>query len=96
MPETPFRYYMIGLRNFVSAVKFESGRNAADAASCFLSLVLEKLKGQPIYILPIMPELLPTLRHVAQNQASFDAPPEIYGDFIQILSQIEALCNSLG
>ena len=90
MPEVPFRYYMIGFRDFLIAGKMESGW-AADAASCFLGLALEKLKKQPTYILPIMPELLPALRHVAQNQARYEADEDIYGNFQQKLAQIEAL-----
>jgi hypothetical protein len=94
MPETPFRYYMIGFRDLLIPGELESGW-AADAASCFLNLALEKLRKQPTHILPIMPELLPTLRHVAQNQASFGATQGIYGNFQEKLSQIEALCGSL-
>ena len=55
MPEIPFRYYMLGFRDFVMAGEFED-LGASDAASCFLGLVSEKPE-QPNYILPIMPEL---------------------------------------
>jgi hypothetical protein len=92
MPEAPFRYYMIGFRDFLMRGKIESAW-AADAASCFLGLALEKLKKQPTYILPIMPELLPALRHVAQNQATYGAAPDIYGNFQEKLARIEALCD---
>ena len=39
MPEKPFRYYMIGFRDFLKAGNFEH-LEASDAASCFLNLVL--------------------------------------------------------
>jgi hypothetical protein len=55
MPEVPFRYYMLGFRDFIMANEFEF-LGASDAASCFLGLVLEKLDKQPQYIVPIMPE----------------------------------------
>ena len=88
MPQVPFRYYMLGFRDFVISEELE----ASDAANCFLSLVLEKLEEQPDDILPIMPELLPALRHVAQNQALFGAAKSIYGSFRDKLAQIEQLC----
>jgi hypothetical protein len=66
---------------------------ASDAASCFLGLVEEKLAKQPDYILPIMAELLPAVQHVGQNQSSFDADEDIYGNFQEKLKRIEALCS---
>jgi hypothetical protein len=90
MPEVPFRYYMLGFRDFVLAGKFSDLWNS-DAASCFLGLVEEKLKSHPGCILPIMPELPPAIRHVGQNQTSFDADEEVYGKFKEKLDQIEAL-----
>ena len=92
MPQIPFRYYMLGFRDFVMAGEFED-LGAFDAASCFLGLVLEKLAEQPNYILPIMPELLPALRHLAQKQAVFGAARSIYGSFYDKLAQIESLCH---
>jgi hypothetical protein len=90
MPEVPFRYYMLGFRDFVMAGKFARLENS-DAANCFLSLIEEKLETHPGYILPIMPELLPAIRHVGQNQASFDADENIYGRFREKLGRIETI-----
>src|ERR1700731_3546040 len=64
MPELPFRYYMLGFRDFMMAREFDPTW-ASDAASCFLDLVLEKLEKQPDFIMQIMPQLLPAVRHVA-------------------------------
>jgi hypothetical protein len=95
MPESPFRYYMLGFRDFVMSDDFgELG--AADAASCFLGLVLEKLEKQPGYILPIIPKLLPAIRHIVTNQATFGASESIYGSFQEKLKRIEALCQTRG
>ena len=58
---------------------------------CFLSLIEEKLESHPGHILPIMPELLSAIRHVGQNQTSFDADENIYGKFQEKLEQIEAM-----
>ena len=94
MPEVPFRYYMLGFRDFMMEGVFDF-LEASDAASCFLGLVLEKLEKQPGYILPVMPELLPAVRHVAMNQASFEADESIYGSFAEKVRRIEALYQSL-
>ena len=95
MPEVPFRYYMLGFRDFVMGGEFDH-LDAPDAASCFLGLVLDKLEKQPDYVLPIMPELLPAVRHIALNQASYDASESIYGSFPEKLKRIEALYDTLG
>jgi hypothetical protein len=95
MPEVPFQYYVLGFRDFVMAGEFE-GLEASDAASGFLGLVLEKLEKQPQFILPVMPQLLPATRHIAANQASYDADESIYGSFPKKLKQIEALYATLG
>src|SRR5271165_5401823 len=86
MPEIPFRYYMIGFRDFVMAGDFEY--EGADAASCFLQLVLQKLKQERESIAPIIPELLEAVEHVARNQSAFDADIDIYGDFLDLAAQI--------
>ncbi len=71
---------------------------AADAANCFLGLVLEKLEKEPRQSIrePVMSQLLPAVRHVAANQASFDANESIYGNFVEKLRRIEALSETLG
>jgi len=89
MPEIPFRYYMIGFRDFMMAGDFEY--EGADAASCFLRLVLQKLEQEPACIAPIMPDLLGSVEQVAQNQSAFDADIDIYGDFLDLAAQIRAL-----
>jgi hypothetical protein len=43
MPEAPFRYYMIGFRDFLMAGDFDH-LGASDAASCFLRLVVQSSK----------------------------------------------------
>lgn len=95
MPEVPFQYYVLGFRDFVMAGEFDQ-LEASNAASCFLGLVLEQLEKQPRFILPVMPQLLPAIRHVAANQASYDANESIYGSFPEKLKRIEALYRALG
>jgi hypothetical protein len=67
MPRVRFEYYMLGFRDFVMAGDF--GDNfASDAANCFLDLVAKKLEKLPHDIVPIMPELLPSIERLARNQ----------------------------
>jgi len=90
MPEVPFRYYVIAFRDYVMSGEF-SDSDASDAASCFIRLVLQKLEQQPRYIVPIMPELLSAVEHVARNQTAFHAKESIYGSFLKMLSRIHSL-----
>lgn len=92
MPEVPFRYYMLGFRDAVLAAEF--GQYLSDAASCFLSLIAEKLEKHPRAILPIMPELLSAAEHIAKNQAKFEADERIYGNFMQKLVHIQCLYSA--
>ncbi len=95
MPEIPFRYYMIGFRDFVLAGDF-AHLEGSDAASCFLRLVRQKLEREPASIARIMPELLEAVDHVARNQSAYEADTEIYGDFLDLLAEILALNAARG
>jgi hypothetical protein len=95
MPEVPFRYYVLGFRDFVMSGDFEP-LDAPDAASCFLRLALQKLETQPGYIVPVMPELLPAIQYVASNQEKFRADKKIYGDFQKIVARIQSLYAAQG
>ena len=90
MPEIPFRYYMLGYRDFVISRNFDF-LDSSDAASCFLNLVMHKLEREPRYIVPIMPELLSALKYVADNQAEFQADEKIYGNFAEKFERINSL-----
>jgi hypothetical protein len=90
MPEVPFRYYILAYRDYVMAGQFRQ-YDAPDAASCFIGLVLRKLEQQPRYIVPVMPELLSTVEHVARNQTTFGAKESIYGNFAEMLKRIQIL-----
>jgi hypothetical protein len=94
MPEVPFRYYVLGFRDFIMAKDF-GFLDASDAASCFLGLILEKLQKQPRHIAQVMPELLPAIEYLARNQSEFEAEESIYGNFLDKLSRIKALNSSL-
>jgi len=55
--------------------------NRSDAASCFLSLIAEKLKSHPDHIKPVLKELMPGIKFMPNNQSLYNANEEIYGDF---------------
>jgi hypothetical protein len=90
MPDVPFRYYILGFRDFMTAKQFDF-LEGSDAASCFLGLVLEKLENHPRLVVPVMPELLPAVEYVARNQSLFDADESIYGNLSEKLSRIKTL-----
>jgi hypothetical protein len=88
MPEIPFRYYVLGYRDCVMACEYDP-LDASDAASCFLNLVASKLEKEPRHIVPVMPELMPALQFVAENQARSQAEEEIYGKFREKFARIQ-------
>ena len=92
MPPVPFRYYMIGFRDYVMSKRvFNTDHDASDAASCFLDLVLERLENARETIIPIMPDLMASVEYVACNQAKFDASVDVYGSFPEKLAKVRAL-----
>jgi len=95
MPAVCFRYYMLAFRDYVLLKSTLENDMAPDAASCFFGLVLEKLRDAPSVILPLIPEVLPTLRHLALHQDDYDADRDIYGDFGEKLMEVERQLASL-
>lgn len=93
MPATCFRYYMLAYRDYLLLDSTLQSDMAPDAASCFLGLVLEKLVCEPTAILPLMPEILPTVRHLELHQDDYEADREIYGNFNEKLREIERLAG---
>jgi hypothetical protein len=94
MPEMPFRYYMLGFRDFVVARDFDD--SGSDAASCFLGLIIEKLENHPRHIMPIMPDLLSAIEYVARNQSAYHAGEHIYGNFMEHWKRIQTLYEERG
>lgn len=91
MPAGPFRYYMPVFRDFVVSPRiFElnQGLYASTAADAFLNLIMRRLEDEPQVIEPLMPELLPAVEYLAENQARYDADEDVYGSFFDVLSAI--------
>lgn len=96
MPIACFQFYMRAYRDYLLLESTLSNDMAPDAASCFIGLVSEKLEREPETVLPLMPELLPTLRHLALHQSEYDADIDIYGNFADKVAEIEGLIEGAG
>ena len=97
MPDVPFRYYMLAFKDFIASPRvFEvnDGLNAFAAASCFLSLVEQRLKENPASIKPILPEVLPVAQYVSEQQSKFDADEDIFGRFSDAIQRIRSLASA--
>ncbi|ASF45345.1 hypothetical protein [Methylovulum psychrotolerans] len=95
MPAIPFRYYMLGFKDFVVSSRFDE-LDAPDVANCYISLVEDKLKDAPEHILPIFDKLLGTAEYIANHQDDYGASVHIYGDFQDKLTLIKELARKAG
>lgn len=89
-PRAVFQYYVFA---FVSI--FESPVESAgesDCASVFLRLLCNRERDDPGSVTEIYSELRPTVEHVANNQAFYDADLDIYGDFRDLAAELATLC----
>lgn len=96
MPKIPFQFYIFAYTRYLldeRTIANDSGgyNDASDGASSFLRLIKEKLVWLPSHIMPIMPELLPTIEFVGANQALYDADEKIYGSFPKLVQEIKTL-----
>ncbi|AJQ97204.1 hypothetical protein [Gynuella sunshinyii] len=87
MPKKPFQYYIFGFRDYVINGDF-GFYERSDAASAFLELILIKLKKQPDYVLPVLPDLFKDIEYIANHQALYEADEDIYGNFKALWAEI--------
>lgn len=87
MSGAAFQYYVLGFMDSVLSGRHDE-MEAANAASSFLRLIHEKAKTSPRDILPIIDVLMPSLERIADEQSSFSADPEIFGDFREIVRDV--------
>lgn len=88
MPKIPFQYYIHAYKEYLLSPK---AAEDSDAASCYLRLIKLKLETDPESVREIFDSLLPSIRHVVDNQGFYDADIEIYGDFKDLFKKIKAL-----
>ena len=92
MPVIPFRYYILGFRDFILNGKFPP-YEASDIATYFLDMVVWVIEESPEKIAPVMQELMPSINFVANNQVKYEADEQIYGSFLDRLNKIQELCT---
>lgn len=90
MPKNPFGYYILGLRDFILAGDFPE-HEAADFTSYFLDMVVYVLEHDYPMISSKMKDLMPALKYISYNQDVYDAPLEIYGDYMEKFNKIKYL-----
>ena len=88
MPKLPFQYYVHAYKEYLLS---DRAPRDSDAASCYLRLIKLRLETDPEFVVEIFDSLLPSVRHVAENQDFYDAHMDIYGDFLVLLTEIMAL-----
>lgn len=90
-PRPVFQYYV---RAFACFVMSEAAAGDSDSASPFLSLLEEREKREPGSVRIIFPALKEVLAFIAKNQAYFDAPVDIYGDFNERVRKLYETCDA--
>lgn len=98
MPDVPFRYYILGFKDYLmDPRRFQCMKtDDSDGPSVFLKLLASTLRDKPARILPVMNELFPVAEFVAQNQDKYQATRKIYGSFDQLLTEIKLLYDKAG
>lgn len=86
-PAGVFNYYVFCFADVLSS---PAGQGAADAASCLLRLVRDRVRADAEGVAAIYPALKGAIDWVAARQAFFDADADIYGSFSDIVREIEA------
>jgi hypothetical protein len=92
MPRGAFQYYVFAFSDFVRS---QEAAGDADSASSFLRLLLNRETRDGDGVAEIYSELLPVVQYVASHQEAYDADPDIniYGDFADLASQLDGLCQ---
>jgi hypothetical protein len=90
-PRQVFQFYVQAFALFLQS---EQAIGDSDSASSFLSLLEARKKRDPGSVKSIFHLLKDSINFVAANQARFDAPVEIYGDFEEKTRRICKLCEA--
>ncbi len=90
MPTIPFRYYIIGFKDFLSNENLDDF-SKGEAASSLFRIVEFKAEYQKADILPVIRDILPTLEDIAGNQEKYDLSISICGDYSEKLTRIKNL-----
>lgn len=88
MPFKAFEYYIFGLKQYIDSGDFAEF-DKPDVVSCFLELVRERTITDPSCMKKIIIDLIPTIEVIAKNQAAYEADIDIYGNFMDVFSEIK-------
>ena len=90
-PRPVFQYYVFAFVDLFAS----PGESAeqADCASVFLEMLRDRERADPGSVAELYAELRPTVEHVANHQAIYDADLDIYGDFRDLATELAALCE---
>ena len=91
MPRRAFQYYVF---SFMEYLHSERAKGDSDAASPFLGLLVAREERDPGSVAAIYEQLRETIDYVAENQAYFEADPEIYGSFSTRREEISKLVHA--
>jgi hypothetical protein len=90
-PRPVFQYYIQAFTKFLQS---ELGAGESDAASPFLHLLVNREEKDPGSVREIYSLLEECVEFVGGNQAYFEAPVDIYGDFRKQALRIHQLCKA--
>ena len=91
MPEVAFNYYA---PVFAKYLQSSDARGDSDGASSFLHMIIELLKTFRSLAEPeTLDVLLSTAKLVSNQQASYDADIDIYGEFTELYEEITYLAK---
>jgi hypothetical protein len=86
-PTAVFNYYLFCFIDFLLS---PGAAGAADAASCFLRLLRDRMRADPA-VAEGYPVLRPAIDAVSERQGFYDADVDIYGAFPDLRQEMEAL-----
>lgn len=89
MPRKAFQYYIFGFMEYICSSEAEGD---SDGASVFLSLLFNREEKDPGSVQEIYAGPREGIEFVSSRQEYFDAPPDIYGSFVELGQKVHRLC----
>jgi len=90
MPMKPFKFY---LRAFMDYLDSEESEGDSDGASCFISLISQKLGTESDYLTELWPRIEESLEAIKSKQDWYQADEDIYGDFTRRVAKVYKKAN---
>ena len=90
VPLPVFQYYVHAFAQFVVSERAEAD---TDSANCFLSLLEDREGSDPDSVCSVIRSLNDHLNFIANNQAYFNAPIDVWGLFSERVARLRARCE---